>query len=139
MDEYNHVVQHQTVAANLSSKDLSSSTQSSCFTNQHRKNFLVCITIHKAKNLSTLNADTYVAITLDGTTKQTATAQNSDCPFFNEYFVFEQTCSVSQLLRLNVSLKLLRKTCCAKKDELIGQVVLDLNTVWTMKGIPTYK
>lgn len=135
MDVSNHVVQQRSVAANASSKDLSSSTESSCFTNQNRKNFLVCITIHKAKNLPILNADTYVAISLDGTTKRTATAQNTDCPFFNEYFVFEQNCSVSQLLRLNVSLKLLKKTCCAKKDELIGEVILDVNTVWTMKGI----
>lgn len=137
MDVPNNVDQQQSVAANASSKDLSSSNESSCFSNQHRKNFLVCITVHKAKNLSTLNADTYVTISLGGTTKRTATVQNTDCPFFNEYFVFEQNCSVSELLRLNVSIRLLKKTCCAKKDMLLGEVVLDLNTVWTMRGILT--
>lgn len=104
-----------------------------CFANlpQH---FLVSITVHKAKDLQVLNADTYVTVTLDKKTKQTATFKNSDCPFFNEYFVFEYYCSLSDLLRLNVSLVLFHKRKCARKDIRLGEIIVDLNMVWSLES-----
>lgn len=105
-----------------------------CFTNlpQH---FLVCVTVHKAKDLQTLTADTYVTVTLDKKTKQTATFKSSDCPFFNEYFVFEHYCSLTDLLRLNVSLVLFNKRGCTKKDLRLGEIVVDLNMVWSLESV----
>lgn len=104
-----------------------------CFINlpQH---FLVCLTIHKAKDLQTLNADTYVTVTLDKKTKQTNTFKNSDCPYFNEYFVFEYYCSLTELLRLNVSLVVFNKTGCTKKDVRLGEIVVDLNMIWSLES-----
>lgn len=104
-----------------------------CFINlpQH---FLVCITVHKARDLQTLNADTYVTVTLDRKTKQTITVKHSDCPFFNEYFVFEHYCSLADLLRLNVSLVLFNKRGCTKKDVRLGEIVVDLNMVWNLES-----
>lgn len=104
-----------------------------CFVNlpQH---FLVCVTVHKAKDLQTLNADTYVTVTLDKKTKHTATFENSDCPYFNEYFVFEYYCNLTELLRLNVSLVLFNKRGCTKKDVRLGEIVVDLNMVWSLES-----
>lgn len=104
-----------------------------CFINlpQH---FLVGLTIHKAKDLQSLNADTYVTVTLDKKTKQTSTFKNSDCPYFNEYFVFEHYCSLAELLRLSVSLVLFNKRGCTKKDVRIGEIVVDLNMVWSLES-----
>jgi hypothetical protein len=54
-----------------------------CF-NKHERDFLVSVTVHKARNLNTLNADTFVAISFNNETKRTKTYRNSDSPFFNE-------------------------------------------------------
>lgn len=54
-----------------------------CFTILQQE-FLVCITVHKARNLSVYNADTYVKVTLDKKVKQTKVYQNSENPYFNE-------------------------------------------------------
>lgn len=104
-------------------------TNSSCF-KELPQNFLVCATIHKARDLSVLNSDTFVAVYLDKILKKTETFRNSDCPYFNEYFVFELFCSLHDILRLNVTLTAYKKTCCAKKNESIGELVIDLTTVW---------
>lgn len=55
----------------------------SCFS-KHKNSFLVSATIHKARNLNVLNADTFVVISFNEEIKKTKTFQNSDCPFFNE-------------------------------------------------------
>lgn len=54
-----------------------------CF-NKFQRDFLVSVTVHKARNLNVLNADTAVIIEFNEETKKTKTYQNSDCPFFNE-------------------------------------------------------
>lgn len=108
---------------------------SDCLTSiTHPQDFLVCVTIHKARNISILNVDTYVLVTLGKTTKATETAQNTDCPFYNEYFVFELSCSHEEMLRHTVTIGLYTKTCCAKQDLLMGDIFIDLNTVWNMTG-----
>lgn len=56
---------------------------SDCF-NKYLRDFLVSVTIHKARNLNALNADTLVIVNFNDATKKTKTYQNSDCPFFNE-------------------------------------------------------
>ena len=59
-----------------------------CF-NKDRRDFLLSVTIHKARNLSVLNADTLVKLNFNGETKETKVFQNSDCPFFNEVCLFK--------------------------------------------------
>lgn len=54
-----------------------------CF-NKQRKDYLVSVTVFKAKNLNVLNADTFVAVTFNDETKKTKIFNCSDSPFFNE-------------------------------------------------------
>lgn len=54
-----------------------------CF-NKHVRDFLVSVTVHKARNLNALNADTLVILNFEESTKKTKVFQNSDCPFYNE-------------------------------------------------------
>lgn len=56
---------------------------SDCFT-RHLRDFLISVTIHKARKLTAMNADTSVIVNFNEETKKTKTYQNSDCPFFNE-------------------------------------------------------
>lgn len=54
-----------------------------CFS-KHKRSFLVSTTIHKARNLNVLNADTFVVVGFNEEIKKTKIFQKSDCPFFNE-------------------------------------------------------
>lgn len=111
---------------------------SQCFVNLPQ-NYLVCITIHKAKNLFTFNADTYVTINLNKKTKTTATIRNTDNPYYNEYFVFELNCTIQELLRHNVSIIIYQRKCCAKNDDILSKIQIDLSTVWHLPKQSFYK
>lgn len=100
----------------------------SCF-HKHERDFLVSVTVHKARNLDVLNADTFVVVNFDGDTKKTKTFRNSDCPFFNEYFVFELRISLEELLKKSIRLSLVQ-TSLLKKNSIIGELIVNLATVW---------
>ena len=53
------------------------------------QHYLICITIHKARNLSVFNANTFVEVKLNKFVKTTSIFRNSDSPFFNEVFFFK--------------------------------------------------
>lgn len=54
-----------------------------CFNKQPR-DFLVSVAVHKARNLSALNVDTFVVVNFNAETRKTKVVENSDCPFYNE-------------------------------------------------------
>ncbi|XP_055527083.1 otoferlin [Wyeomyia smithii] len=92
--------------------------------------FLVCITIHKARNLSVLNEDTFVLVSYDGKYRRTRTFRNSDCPYFNEYFTFEVITSLENLLKTSIGVAVFNQTCCSKKNRCVGEFSIDLKTIW---------
>lgn len=113
---------------------MNSESAISCFEDipQH---YLICVTVHRAKDLTTLNADTFVSIRIDDkNVETTATVKKSDSPYFNEYFVFELLCCQRKLLRQQVCLSLMRKICCGK-DDVLGEAVIDFNTIWWMESM----
>lgn len=106
-----------------------SSTEVSCFS-EALQNFLICVTIHRIKNLQILNAETFVLVSFNNIHKRTLTHQPSDCPYFNEYFVFQRECSLNELLKGSVTIRVLQKTWICKKSSLIGEIIVDLRSVW---------
>lgn len=104
----------------------------SCFSRQKQK-FLICATIHKARNLNVLNANTFVVVNFLDAFKQTKIYQSSDCPYFNEYFVFEYDASLEDLLKKNLRITLFQNSCCIKKDQIIGELIVNLSTIWKQK------
>ena len=109
-----------------------SENSASCFSKQ-RQEFLICATIHKARNLNILNADTFVVVNFQNSFKQTKIYQNSDCPYFNEYFVFEFNGSLEDLLKKNLRITVFENSCCIKKDQIIGELIINLSTIWKQK------
>lgn len=101
------------------------------------QDYLVCVTVHKASFAANPNADTFVAVHLTGQQhqmRQTRTFVRSDVPFFNEYFVFELHDRLNGLLRRAVRVSAFRKTCCAKRDDCIGEMQIELHTIWSMES-----
>lgn len=83
---------------------------SSCF-NRNLGDFLISVTVHKARNLNVLNADTFVIVTMNDVKKKTKVYQKSDCPFFNEVLInFDACCNFFNFLLFSI--------LCLKSEQL---------------------
>lgn len=70
--------------------------QEECFSNIVQ-DFLICTTIHKARQLGLFQNEIYVRITLDKMQRHTRTYENSENPYFNEVIsdsFFINLCSI---------------------------------------------
>uniref|UniRef100_A0A1A9WPX1 C2 domain-containing protein n=1 Tax=Glossina brevipalpis TaxID=37001 RepID=A0A1A9WPX1_9MUSC len=104
-------------------------SQEECFTNIVQ-DFLICTTVHKARQLGVFQGETLVRITLDKNHKQTKSYANSENPYFNEYFVFETHSTLMELLRLTILYEVKKRTTC-KKNPTLGELLIDMQSVWT--------
>ena len=57
--------------------------QEECFSNIVQ-DFLICTTVHKARQIGTFQSGVYVRVTLDKMVRHTRTYENSENPFFNQ-------------------------------------------------------
>ncbi|KAH8378844.1 hypothetical protein KR009_001725 [Drosophila setifemur] len=100
--------------------------------------FLICITVHKATKVGVPNGELYVRVSLDKMTKSTKSYPNTENPFFNEYFVFEFHCTLTELLRLTILFEL-KKHMTYKKNVVIGELLVDLHSVWNQPNHGYFK
>ncbi|TMW41631.1 hypothetical protein DOY81_013288, partial [Sarcophaga bullata] len=102
--------------------------QEECFSNIVQ-DFLICTTVHKARQIGTFQSGVYVRVTLDKMVRHTRTYENSENPFFNQYFVFEVRCTLMELMRLTILYEMKKRTTC-KKNPTLGELVIDMQSVW---------
>ncbi|XP_037953127.1 otoferlin isoform X2 [Teleopsis dalmanni] len=102
--------------------------QTDCFAHINQ-DFLICTTVHKARNIGIFNAETYVRVSLEKSHKSTKNFPNSENPYFNEYFVFEMKCTLNELLRFTILYELKKHATC-KKSQVLGELLIDLQSVW---------
>ncbi|KMY98500.1 uncharacterized protein Dsimw501_GD12956, isoform C [Drosophila simulans] len=100
--------------------------------------FLICITVHKAAQVGVTSGELYVRISLDKMTKSTKSFPNTENPFFNEYFVFEFHCTLTELLRLTILFEL-KKHMTYKKNVVVGELLVDLHSVWNQTNHGYFK
>ena len=111
--------------------------------------FLICTTVHKARQLGIFTVDTFVHVHMDKFSKNTKCFSNSENPFYNEvlcctckevnfyffiffswqYFVFEVKCTLTELLRHTVYFEVKRRVTC-KSPVIVGEILIDLQSVW---------
>ncbi|XP_033149587.1 otoferlin [Drosophila busckii] len=108
-----------------------------CFAGSPQE-FLICVTVHKAANTGVSTGETYVKVSLDKISKNTKTFPNSENPFFNEYFVFEFHCTLPELLRLTILFEL-KKYALYKKNIVVGELLIDLHSVWSQSTHSYFK
>ncbi len=53
------------------------------------QDFQVCITIIEARQLAGLNMDPVVCVAVGDQKKYTSVKESTNCPYYNEYFVFD--------------------------------------------------
>ncbi|EDV50618.2 uncharacterized protein Dere_GG15053, isoform C [Drosophila erecta] len=95
--------------------------------------FLICITVHKAVQVGVTSGELYVRISLDKMTKSTKSFPNTENPFFNEFH-----CTLTELLRLTILFEL-KKHMTYKKNVVVGELLVDLHSVWNQTNHGYFK
>ncbi|XP_058978172.1 otoferlin-like [Musca domestica] len=109
-------------------------------TEDHLKSqdFQVCITIIEARQLPGLNMDPVVCIQVGDQKKYTSVKESTNCPYYNEYFVFDFHMPPVMLFDKIITLSVLQSRSVLRPNKLIGNFKLDVATVWTQKDHQFY-
>ncbi|KAH8301129.1 hypothetical protein KR018_003081 [Drosophila ironensis] len=100
--------------------------------------FLICVTVHKAAKVGVSTEDLYIRVSLDKMSKSTKSYPNTENPYFNEYFVFEFHGTLTELLRLTILFEL-KKHMTYKKNIVVGELLVDLHSVWNQPNHGYFK
>ncbi|GAB0097051.1 hypothetical protein DMENIID0001_126430 [Sergentomyia squamirostris] len=108
--------------------------------NDHLKaqDFQVCVTIIEARQLPGLNMDPVVCIQVGDIKKYTSVKESTNCPYYNEYFVFDFHMAPVMLFDKIITLSVLQSHNVLRPNKLIGSVKLDISTVWNQKNHQFY-
>ncbi|XP_037920162.1 otoferlin-like isoform X1 [Hermetia illucens] len=109
-------------------------------TDDHLKSqdFQVCVTIIEARQLPGLNMDPVVCIQIGDQKKYTSVKESTNCPYFNEYFVFDFHMPPVMLFDKIITLSVLQSRSVLRPNKLIGTFKLDIATVWNQKDHQFY-
>ncbi|XP_065364288.1 otoferlin-like [Calliphora vicina] len=102
------------------------------------QDFQVCITIIEARQLPGLNMDPVVCIQVGDQKKYTSVKESTNCPYYNEYFVFDFHMPPVMLFDKIITLSVLQSRSVFSRNKLIGNFKLDVATVWHQKDHQFY-
>ncbi|CAG4962257.1 unnamed protein product [Parnassius apollo] len=92
--------------------------------------YQVCITIIEARQLAGLNIDSVVCVQVGDTRKYTSVKESTNCPFYNEYFVFDFHIPLIMLLDKMITLSVLQSRNILRANKVLGVFKIDVATVW---------
>ncbi|XP_071050803.1 otoferlin-like [Onthophagus taurus] len=95
------------------------------------QDFQVCITIIEARQLAGLNMDPVVCIQIGDQRKYTSVKESTNCPYYNEYFVFDFHMPPIMLFDKIITLSVLQSRSILRGNKLLGSFKLDVATVWS--------
>ena len=55
--------------------------------------------------------------------------------YSQKYFVFEKTCSLSELLKESIAIRVVQKKILCRNNQVIGELEVDMYSVWEAKSI----
>ncbi|XP_072153878.1 otoferlin [Bemisia tabaci] len=94
------------------------------------QDFQICITIIEARQLAGLNMDPVVCVQVGDVKKYTSVKESTNCPYYNEYFVFDFHMPAIMLFDKIISLSVLQSRKILRSDKMLGSFKLDVATVW---------
>ncbi|KAK9679677.1 C2 domain [Popillia japonica] len=92
--------------------------------------YLVNVTILEGRHYVWPDMDSYVHIRIANSKNHTCIRKNTDCPFYNEYFVFEFKKDLQALIDQSITLTVIRPKTCWRRRKILGYCTLDLATIW---------
>ncbi|KAG4068681.1 hypothetical protein HA402_002372 [Bradysia odoriphaga] len=102
------------------------------------QDFQVCVTIIEARQLPGLNMDPVVCIQIGDQKKYTSVKESTNCPYYNEYFVFDFHMAPVMLFDKIITLSVLQSRSMLRPNVLVGSFKLDIATVWLQKDHQFY-
>ncbi|XP_055617396.1 otoferlin-like isoform X1 [Toxorhynchites rutilus septentrionalis] len=108
--------------------------------NDHLKSqdFQVCVTIIEARQLPGLNMDPVVCIQVGDQKKYTSVKESTNCPYYNEYFVFDFHMPPVMLFDKIITLSVLQNRGVFQTNRLVGSFKLDVATLWHQRDHQFY-
>ncbi|XP_037936219.1 otoferlin-like [Teleopsis dalmanni] len=94
------------------------------------QDFQVCITIIEARQLPGLNMDPVVCIQVGDQKKYTSVKESTNCPYYNEYFVFDFHMPPVMLFDKIITLSVIQSRKFLRSGTLVGSFKIDLSTVY---------
>ncbi|XP_035446116.2 otoferlin isoform X5 [Spodoptera frugiperda] len=93
--------------------------------------FQVCVTVIEARQLAGLNMDPVVCVQIGDVRKYTSVKESTNCPYYNEYFVFDFHMPPIMLFDKIITLSVLQSRNILRANKLLGSFKLDVATVWS--------
>ncbi|CAH2035369.1 unnamed protein product, partial [Iphiclides podalirius] len=100
--------------------------------------FQVCVTIIEARQLAGLNMDPVVCVQVGDVRKYTSVKESTNCPYYNEYFVFDLHMPPIMLLDQLITVSVLQSRNILRANKLLGSFKVDVATVWNQPGRQFY-
>ncbi|KAG7207640.1 hypothetical protein KM043_009260 [Ampulex compressa] len=94
---------------------------------RHRA-YQVCVTILEAKCLPQ-NANPVVVVKVGNRKRKTMARERTDSPVYNEYFVFDFTCNLDELLGTRIMIAVYLRNCL-KQLKFYASILFEVATVW---------
>ncbi|XP_050710389.1 otoferlin-like isoform X3 [Eriocheir sinensis] len=95
------------------------------------QDFQVCLTIIEARQLAGLNMDPVVCVQIGDQRKYTSVKESTNCPYYNEYFVFDFHMAPAMLFDKIITLTVLQSRNILRSNKALGSFKLDVATVWS--------
>ncbi|XP_076441090.1 otoferlin-like [Babylonia areolata] len=92
------------------------------------QDFQVCVTIIEARQLAGLNMDPVVCVQVGDTKKYTSVKESTNCPYYNEYFVFDFHMPPIMLFDKIITLTVLHSRNFLRSGNTVGCFKLDVAT-----------
>ncbi|KAK4877630.1 hypothetical protein RN001_010136 [Aquatica leii] len=93
------------------------------------QDFQVCLTIIEARQLTGLNMDPIVCIQVGDQKKYTSVKESTNCPYYNEYFVFDFHMPAIMLFDKIITLSVWQNRKFLRSNKLVGSFKLDVATI----------
>ncbi|XP_047105001.1 otoferlin-like [Schistocerca piceifrons] len=94
------------------------------------QDFQLCVTVIEARQLAGLNMDPVVCVQVGDQRKYTSVKESTNCPYYNEYFVFDFHMPPIMLFDKIITLSVLQSRNILRSNKMLGSFKLDVATVW---------
>ncbi|KAJ1158313.1 hypothetical protein NDU88_011005 [Pleurodeles waltl] len=95
--------------------------------------YQVSITVIEARQLVGLNMDPVVCVEVGDEKKYTSMKESTNCPYYNEYFVFEFHVPPDVMFDKIIKLSVIHSKNLLRSGTLVGSFKLDVGTVYTQQ------
>ena len=95
------------------------------------QDYQVCVTIIEARHLAGLNMDPVICVQVGDQKKHTSVKESTNCPYYNEYFVFDFNMPPSMLFDKMITVTVLHSRNLLRAGKVIGSFKLDVGTVFS--------